>query len=44
MTDLKAVVFAGQDGESKTQDMKGQQTHQPGFRPVNLQTRSHDYY
>lgn len=36
MTDLNAVVFTGQDGESKTKDMEGQQTNQPGLRPVNL--------
>jgi len=44
MTDLKAVVFAGQDGESKTEDMEGQQTNQPGFSPVNLETSLHDDY
>lgn len=42
MTDLNAVVFTGQDGESKTKDMEGQQTNQPGLRPVNLETRLHD--
>lgn len=44
MTDLKAVVFAGQDGESKTEDMEGQQTNQPGLSPVNLGKSLHDDY